>query len=175
MEKRFQAPKGWTQDFFTNRRGRQVRYGYILPKKAKAPIIINVGLSEFCEKYFETINELAKKGFAVSIHDWMGQGLSDRYLANPHKRHISTYQDDVDDSVDLLDQHILPLVEKQYGKDFPRILLAHSMGGHIGLHTLIRHSNFVNGAFFSAPLTRVRVIAHLPDILAVPLLKTLER
>ena len=174
MQKRFQKPDNWQQDFFTNARGRQIRYGYVFPKKAKALIAINVGLSEFCEKYFEVINELVAKGFAVSIHDWMGQGLSDRYLANPHKRHIGTYQDDINDYIDLMDNYIQPKIGKQYGPNIKKIMLAHSMGGHIGLQTLLRRPDIVEGAFFSAPLTRIRAIGHFPDIIALSLLKTLN-
>ncbi|MGB1077207.1 MAG: alpha/beta fold hydrolase, partial [Bdellovibrionales bacterium] len=161
-------------DFFTNARGRQIRYGYVFPKGAKALICINVGLSEFCEKYFEVINDLISKEYAVSIHDWMGQGMSDRYLANPHKRHIGTYQDDVDDYFNLMDNHIIPRAREHYGKDLPRFMLGHSMGGHIGLHSLLRRPDIVKGAFFSAPLTRVRAIARFPNIVAIPLLKTLN-
>ena len=173
MEKRFQTPDGWTQDTFENKRGRTIRYGYIFPKKVKALVCINVGLNEFCEKYFEVINDLLKKGYAISIHDWMGQGMSDRYLANPHKRHIGTYQDDVDDYFDLMDNHILPRIEKQYGSDLLCIMLAHSMGGHIGLHSLLRRPNIIAGAFFCAPLTRVRAMSYFPDMVSIPLLKTL--
>lgn len=174
VEKRFQEPQNWQQDFFTNKRGMNIRYGFVFPKKAKALIAINVGLSEFCEKYFEVINELVAKGFAVSIHDWAGQGMSDRYLANPHKRHIHTYQNDVDDYFDLMIKHIIPKAKERYGRDMPRIMLAHSMGGHIGLHSLLRDTNIVDAAFFSAPLTSIRATANLPDIIALPLLKTLN-
>ncbi len=174
MEPRFHPPQEWIENTFTNARGFTIRYGHVFPAKANALISINLGLSECCEKYFEVMHDLIGKGFAVSIHDWMGQGLSDRYLANPHKRHIGTFQEDVDDYFDLMDHHILPKIEEIYGENFPRILLAHSMGGHLSLHALLRRPDFVKGAFFSAPLTRIRATAFIPDVISIPLLKTLN-
>lgn len=174
MEQRFKTPNGWTETYFKNARGRQVRYGYVFPDDAKGLISINLGLSEFCEKYFELINELTALGYATSIHDWMGQGMSDRYLPNQHKRHVGTFEDDVDDYFDLMDNHILPKSKKQYGDSFPRMILAHSMGAHITLKALIQRPDFVKSVFLSAPLTRIKAIAPLPDPMALALLKTLK-
>lgn len=174
MEKRFKKPTGWQESYFTNARGREIRYGHVFPKNAKALISMNVGLSEFCEKYFEVMNELTAQGYAVSIHDWMGQGLSDRYLPNPHKRHIGTFQDDVDDYFDLMDHHILPKIEKKYGTNFQRMIVAHSMGAHITLHALLQRPDFASSAFLSAPLTRIKACGSLPEPMTVALLQTLN-
>ena len=43
------------------------------------------GRGEFIEKYFETVNELRNRGFAVATMDWRGQGHSSRQLPDPRK------------------------------------------------------------------------------------------
>ena len=40
------------------------------------------GRAEFIEKYFEVVADLRRRGYAVAIMDWRGQGGSERALAN---------------------------------------------------------------------------------------------
>ena len=43
-------------------------------------VLLN-GQTEFIEKYFEVIDELRGRGFAVATMDWRGQGGSGRMTA----------------------------------------------------------------------------------------------
>jgi lysophospholipase len=61
-------------------------------------VLLN-GQTEFIEKYFDVIDDLRRRGFAVVTMDWRGQGGSDRLLADPRKGHIldfSQYDEDLD-------------------------------------------------------------------------------
>ena len=50
-------------------------------RRDRGTVCILQGRAEFIEKYFETITELRRRGFAVVAFDWRGQGLSGRALA----------------------------------------------------------------------------------------------
>ena len=47
-------------------------------KERHGTVCIFPGRSEFIEKYFEVVGELRRRGFAVAVLDWRGQGGSGR-------------------------------------------------------------------------------------------------
>ncbi|ACB97193.1 alpha/beta fold hydrolase [Beijerinckia indica] len=91
----------------------------------RGTIAILGGRAEFIEKYFETIAALQKRGFAVALLDWRGQGLSQRLLRNRSKGHVDDFKSYRKD-LDAFEQQVLaPFCPK------PWFALAHSMGGTI--------------------------------------------
>ena len=48
------------------------------------------GRAECIERYFEVVNDLRRRGFAVATIDWRGQGGSDRRAAQSDRRATST-------------------------------------------------------------------------------------
>ena len=58
------------------------------PVHSKGTVCIFTGRGEFIEKYFETVRDLRKRGFAVAIMDWRGQGRSSRQLSDPRKGYV---------------------------------------------------------------------------------------
>jgi len=111
-------------------------------------VLLN-GQTEFIEKYFEVIDELRGRGFAVAALDWRGQGGSERLLKDPLKAHIADFaQYDAD-----LDCLMAGMVEPMLGGARP-IALAHSMGGHILLRALRRDPGRFRAAVLSAPMLR---------------------
>ena len=87
--------------------------------------------------------------------DWRGQGLSERTKALQHLGYISNfseYQLDVDAVLNHED------VRKVTG---PRVLLAHSTGGCIGLRTLSESKFDIKCAIFLAPLWGGNRMQHL--------------
>ena len=103
------------------------------------------GRTEFAEKYGRVAGELVARGLAVAVIDWRGQGLSDRHPRDAmlgHVRDFGDYQRDVAAVVRLADTLGLPA---------PRYLVAHSMGGCIGLRALVERNGF-EAAVFSAPM-----------------------
>ncbi|SVD81174.1 uncharacterized protein METZ01_LOCUS434028, partial [marine metagenome] len=63
----------------------------------RGTVVVLNGRSEFIEKYFETIESLRARGFAVATLDWRGQGRSDRPLANRQKGHVDDFEEYLSD------------------------------------------------------------------------------
>ncbi|MDE9449147.1 alpha/beta hydrolase [Aliiroseovarius sp. Z3] len=119
------------------------------PRKDGSPtrgtVLLFPGRTEYIEKYGLTAAELAERGFDTLTIDWRGQGLADRpddERALGHVGHFDEYQLDLAQMMALAEELDLPR---------PFTMLAHSMGGCIGLRAL--HNGLdVTGACFSAPM-----------------------
>jgi alpha-beta hydrolase superfamily lysophospholipase len=144
-ETRFQEPLGFRWGQFINARGQNIRWGALKPLDGavKATIIVGPGYSEFAEKYFELARDLADKGFAVWIIDWIGQGGSARLSNDLQKMHGISPADAVSD----LDQFITQIVDRQG----PLIALGHSWGGNIMTRHMHDHPDRFQAAIFSSP------------------------
>lgn len=116
------------------------------PKKNKATILISSGRTEAAIKYKELIFDLFNNGYSIFIHDHRGQGLSGRMTEDHDMGYIDDFQFYVDDMKYFYDNY---LKTKEYKKIF---LLAHSMGGAIGLSYLEQYPNDFNAAAFSSPM-----------------------
>lgn len=168
LEERFRQPEGWRWHEFT-RDGRKIRFGAISPKDSipDAVVVCLPGLGEFGEKYFETARDCLNLNLAFWVIDWMGQGRSGRYLKNPHKRHSTGFQADVDDLHYFIMEYIKhSSVHPDKGR-IPMAMLAHSMGANIGLHYLSQHPGIFECAAFTAPLFGVKKFAGLPGWVAL--------
>ncbi|MCK8463673.1 alpha/beta hydrolase [Aliiroseovarius sp. S1339] len=113
------------------------------PKRGTALLL--PGRTEYVEKYGITAAELAARGFDTLTIDWRGQGLADRPDEDRvlgHVGHFDEYQLDLAEMMGLAGDLDLPR---------PFTMLAHSMGGCIGLRAL--HNGLdVTGVCFSAPM-----------------------
>jgi lysophospholipase len=107
------------------------------------------GQTEFIEKYFEVIDELRQRGFAVATMDWRGQGGSVRALTNPLKVHITDFGEYDDDLESFLEKVVAPLT------NCLPIWLAHSMGGHNLLRRLHAHPETLACAVLCAPMIAI--------------------
>ncbi len=147
---RFTQPDGWQfHDQLDVRAGQYIRYGWAVPEAPRASVVILPGLSEYCEKYFEVAHDLLRRRFAVACIDWRGQGMSWRG-ENRDKRCHDDFAADVEDTRLYLDQVPLP-------HHLPRIMLAHSMGGHIGLRVLNERPDDFACAVMTAPMCGLAV------------------
>jgi lysophospholipase len=166
---RYQQPEGWRWHVFTNPAGEKLRFGTVSPKSRipDAVVVILPGLSEFAEKYFEITHDLLDRNLAVWIMDWQGQGLSHRPLTNRHKRHSSGFDNDLADLHYFLVEYVKHAsVHPDVGR-IPMVMLAHSMGGNLGLRYLIDHPGMFSCAAFSAPMTGIAATNPLPLSIAV--------
>ncbi len=121
------------------------------PGGSRGTVLLLNGRTEFIEKYLEPVAELQSRGFAVWSLDWRGQGQSSRLLPDPVPGHAVRFTDYLDDLDLLLDQLVLPDVD---GRSL--VLLAHSMGGHLGAHLLARRAPLFARAILSAPMMDFR-------------------
>lgn len=167
LEERFLEPPGWRWHSFKHD-GRSLRFGCVSPADSipNAVVVCLPGLSEFGEKYFETARDCLSKNLAFWVFDWMGQGKSDRYLKNSQKRHSRGIQKDVDDLHSLIMGYIKhSSVHPDKGR-IPLVMLAHSLGAHIGLHYLAQHQGMFECAAFSSPLVGLKATEKIPNKIA---------
>lgn len=104
------------------------------------------GRAEYIEKYFETIADLRRRGFAVATMDWRGQGGSGRRLKDPRKGHVDDFSEYDRDLELFMSEFVLPDCPPPY------FALAHSMGGNILLRSSCRRDCWFDRMVLSAPL-----------------------
>ncbi len=109
----------------------EMRYGKSAAAK-KAPMKTDVGTvlllpgwGEWIEKYKEVISNWNERGYNVIIPEWRGQGLSSRFLMDRKKTWLPSF--------DFLIEDLERLFKAELVNEKKIILLAHSMGAHIGL------------------------------------------
>ena len=151
LEARFYQPKGWiTKSFRNPETGHDIHYGCVSPEngEAKAIVVCLAGLSEFSEKYYEVAQDMLGRGYAFWIMDWQYQGRSGRLKPFKQRRHSDGFETDMSDLLKFIDEHVCSSPEYH---TLPLIMLAHSMGGNIGLRFLSEHPTKFAAAAFSAP------------------------
>lgn len=141
-------PSGAAVAWLTTADGVRVR-AVRFPAKAEVPrgtVCLFQGRTEFVEKYFETIEDLRERGFAVAALDWRGQGLSQRRYRNRRRGHVGNFNDFQRDLDVFMQDFALP--------EFPPpfYALAHSMGGAILLHALRRRPLWFERVVLTAPM-----------------------
>lgn len=117
---------------------------------ARGTVLMLPGRTEHAEKYGPTAERLAAAGFAAAAVDWRGQGLAQRLTADPRKGHVGRFADY------QLDLTAFAGAARAQGLPGPFLLLAHSMGGCIGLRGLMCGLD-VAAAAFSAPMWGLNV------------------
>lgn len=167
-ERRFTAPENLIWGEFVNACGGVIRTARFDIPSPRGMILLLTGLSEFTEKYFETIREFNAFGFSVVTFDWVSQGGS--YRPHPtNKRMI--YIDDFQDYLDDLDFFI-----KAELSNTPFFIVAHSMGGHLALRYALTHTlPHLKGIILSAPMVMIRTATLLPNFIKAPLLFMLKK
>lgn len=112
----------------------------------RGTLLVLPGRAEFLEKYDEAIADLCGLGFAVAVLEWRGQGLSRRDGPFRQRGHIEDFDDYLEDLADAL--RALDDVRAPE----PRLMLGHSMGGHVGLRWLHHEPARFAAAAMTAPM-----------------------
>jgi lysophospholipase len=123
------VPEHGLSGHFASRDGKRLRYG-VFPattQPAKGTVVLLPGRNECIEKYFETVRELAARGFTTATFDWRGQGGSDRLIGDPARGYVRSFFDYVLDLESFLAEIVLPDCRGPY------YLLAHSTGATVAL------------------------------------------
>jgi lysophospholipase len=116
------------------------------PAGRKGTVCVFSGRAEQIEKYFETVEELRARGFAVAIIDWRGQGHSSRRLKDPRKGYVRDFADYEIDVETFMRQVVLPDCPP------PHFALAHSMGGTVMLRVAHAGKRWFDRMVLSAPM-----------------------
>ncbi len=135
------------------RRSARVRVAHFRPLGTSlGTLVLMHGRSEFIEKYADIIAHYVGVGFTVVTFDWRGQGLSSRVLRDePRKGHIHDFHAYARDVQIVLEKGVLP------DCPLPMMGLAHSMGGLIALHLMVRKPLTFDRMVLSVPLLRYNV------------------
>ncbi|MEL6807534.1 MAG: alpha/beta hydrolase [Pseudomonadota bacterium] len=137
--------------------GVRIRLGVYHPDAAKGTVLVFPGRTEYVEKYAPAAGDLAQRGFASVIIDWRGQGLADRLLDDNRIGHVGLFADYQLDAK--------AMIEAAETLDLPKpfYLLGHSMGGCIGLRSLIEGVD-VAAAAFTGPMWGIRIAPALRPV-----------
>ena len=134
--------------------GVRIRVGLWRHDGARGTVFLLPGRTEYVEKYGRAAQELRERGYAMLTVDWRGQGLADRPLDDKMSGHVgdfAEYQLDMDAMLVFTRAQRLPE---------PYYMIAHSMGGCIGLRSLMRGLPF-KAAAFTAPMWGILIAAWM--------------
>ena len=120
------GPDGGHALWLTASDGVQLRLG-IWPDGDKGTVLILPGRTEYIEKYGRAAEDLRRRGYATAVLDFRGQGLASR----PHPDRMVGHVDDFDEYQRDLDAMLATV--RSLDLPQPYYMLAHSMGGCIGL------------------------------------------
>jgi len=152
-----EGPQDGRAWWITARDGLRLRVGLWNHDAAKGTVLIFPGRTEYVEKYGRAAAALAQHGYASLVIDWRGQGLADRLLDDTmsgHVNHFPDYQNDVAAMTDAAARLDLPR---------PWHLLAHSMGGCIGLRAVMQGLD-VQSCVFSSPMWGIKLAEPLRPV-----------
>lgn len=142
------VPSGGTVGTFAGYDGAMLRYARWLATRGphRGTVCLFQGRGEFVEKYFETIADLRRRGFAVATMDWRGQGASHRALSNTSKGHVRSFRQFDQDLVRFMKDVVLPDCPP------PFLALGHSMGGNILLRNASAPGCWFERIILTAPM-----------------------
>lgn len=152
------GPAGGRAIWLTTQDGTRIRAGlWPVPTSAKGTVFLLPGRTEYIEKYGPAAEDLAQRGYGMVMIDWRGQGLAARALPDPMAGHVGDFAEYQADLTALLG------FAKGQGLPEPWYMVAHSMGGCIGLRTLMGQHPFAAAAF-SAPMWGILIAAWMRPI-----------
>ncbi len=152
------APEGAAAFWLTASDGVRIR-ATVWQGGSRGTALVFPGRTEFAEKYGRVAGRLVARGFSVVVIDWRGQGLADRPPANPMLGHVQDFRD--------YQRDVAAVTALEHALDLPgpRVMLAHSMGGCIGLRTLLETGDY-RAAVFSAPMWHLQMKAVTRELTA---------
>lgn len=151
-------PEGGLLDYWTAADGWALRR-YRLGTGTRGRMMVMGGRGDMIEKFLEVIAHWAGRGWAVTSFDWRGQGGSGRLTDDPLTGHIGDFATWIAD---------LAAIAADWGAEpgqGPRVMIGHSMGGHLLLRALAEGAVRPDATVLTAPMLGLRS-APLPGWLA---------
>ncbi len=137
---RWQAPDGWAHRRFDWPAPTHVR--------PRGTMLFQGGRGDVFEKYLEAFAHWHMRGWTIASFDWRGQGGSGRCTPAADCGHI-----------DRFDQYIDDLAAFWAGWDVaagPRVIVGHSMGGHLALRAVVERRIDPTACILIAPMLGLR-------------------
>lgn len=143
----YSVPEGGVLTHVTTQDGLRLRAMHwdALTASPRGTILLLQGRADFIEKYIPTSLQLRRRGFAVVLFDWRGQGGSDRLLRYSKAGHVgdfSAYQTDLEAVTKQIVLSDCPP---------PFFLLGYSMGATVLLLSALRLQTQYTRAVCAAP------------------------
>lgn len=154
-------PEGLVGAVVKTKDGRKLRAAFAIPSSPKATVVLICGRGDFIERWFETIADFLRRGFAVATFDFRGQGGSERVYEDRYRDGLKSFSEYDDDFASFMTQVVLPDCPP------PFFAVGHSTGGLVLLRALRRRTWFEK-AVLSAPLMGVEI-----GIWPMPVVRTL--
>lgn len=111
------------------------------------------GRGDFCEKYLEAMTHWHVQGWQVAAFDWRGQGASGRLGKDPYTGHIDDFATWIAD---------LKGFWQSWQTPGPRVVIGHSMGGHLALRAVAEGVVDPAALVLCAPMLGLRD-GNMPD------------
>ena len=137
--------------------GVRIRVGHSAARDSKGTVFILPGRTEYIEKYGRNAKDFVRAGFDVVSVDWRGQGMSDRLGANPMVGHVGRFLDFQKDWAAVC------AFARRADVPRPWHMVAHSMGGCIGLRALTSGSDMAS-VMFTGPMWGIQMAGYLRPI-----------
>jgi lysophospholipase len=144
-----EGPPGARAWWVNSADGTRLRMG-LWPKGEKGTILMFPGRTEYIEKYGRLAGDFAASGYSMAAFDWRGQGLADRPQHRRDMGHVTSFDEYRQDVAAF--RAALDALEVSG----PFYMIAHSMGGCIGLRAL--HDALpVRSAAFTGPMWGIQM------------------
>lgn len=156
-----EGPEGGAAWWVTAEDGVRLRVGHWPAPRGehrdRGTVLLFPGRTEYIEKYGRVARGFAQCGLDTFAIDWRGQGLADRLAGDDMVGHVLHFQD--------FQKDVVAMVEAAAALDLPRPyhLLAHSMGGCIGLRSVMEGLD-VASVVFSGPMWGIRIARALRPV-----------
>jgi lysophospholipase len=124
-------------------------------RKPRGSLLFANGRSDFMEKYLEACAHWHDAGWNVTSFDWRGQGGS---RGEGAQAAAASFDPMIGDFAALIE-------DWRAANPRPHVAIAHSMGGHLLLRTLVEHRPALDAAVLIAPMIEVNS-APIPSRLA---------
>ena len=136
---RWQAPDGWSHR----------RFDWAAPAnvRPRGSLLFQTGRGDMFEKYLEAFAHWHVRGWSITAFDWRGQGGSGRCTPAGDCGHIDRFETYLDD---------LAAFWTQWDAEGPRVLIGHSMGGHLALRAVVEERVDPVACVLVAPMLGLR-------------------
>ncbi|RHY63945.1 hypothetical protein DYB30_001071 [Aphanomyces astaci] len=129
---------------FTGPRGHILHYNRVLPPATVSRcglIVFLHGLGEYSSRYTNLFDELARHGWVVYAHDYVGHGLSEG-----DRMYFDRFDDVVADA-----ESFIGFAKSDSQSTKPCVLLGNSLGGLVANFVVLRQTQLVDAVILVAP------------------------
>ncbi|WP_294324094.1 alpha/beta hydrolase [uncultured Sphingomonas sp.] len=136
---RWQAPDGWSHR----------RFDWAAPAnvRPRGSLLFQTGRGDMFEKYLEVFAHWHVRGWKITAFDWRGQGGSGRCTPAGDCGDIDRFETYLGD---------LAAFWNQWTAEGPRVLIGHSMGGHLALRGVVERRVDPAACVLVAPMLGLR-------------------